>query len=121
MGQTTHSFLVDILNILPEKIECFIQAPSLENTVIKGMLQDSDYDYYKLLQLDKTSRNKFIKQALETSFEMYIQNIEIKENGVLLFEGFDGVEYGTISKKILIPEWFKEKYIPDTCMVSSEW
>lgn len=52
---------------------------------------------------------------------MYIQNMQVKKDGILLFEGFDGVEFGTISKTILIPEWFKEKYIPDTCTVSMEW
>lgn len=115
------NFLVAVLNILPEKVECFIQAPSLDNIIIEGMLQNSAYDYYKLLRLDEASKDRFIQQELETSFGMYIQNIEIRENGALLFKGFDGVEYGTLSKKLFIPEWFKEKYMPDTCLISSEW
>ncbi len=121
MTQTGNNFLVDVLNILPEGIECFIQAPSLDNIIIEKMLQDSNYDYYKFLKLDKTNKDKFIEQELETFFGMYIQKIEIKEKGVLIFEGFDGVDYGTISKNIFIPEWFKEKYIPDTCTISNEW
>lgn len=121
MEQIENNFLGDVLNILPEKIECFIQAPSLDNAIIEKMLQNSDFDYYKLLRLDGESKEKVIRQQVETFFGVYIQKIEIKENGILLFEGFDGVEYGTISKKIFIPEWFKEQYIPDTCIVSSEW
>ena len=54
-------------------------------------------------------------------FSIYIQKLEIRENGVLLFEGFDGCEYGMISKWVIIPEWFKEKYVTETCIVSNEW
>lgn len=121
MEQIENSFFIDVLNILPEKVECFIQAPSLDNVIIQEMFENTDYDYYKLLSLDETNKKTVLRQELETSFSIYIQSIEIKENGVLLFEGFDGVEYGTISKHILIPNWFKEKYIPDTCVVSSDW
>lgn len=121
MKQPANSFLIDLLNILSEATECFIQAPSLDNTLIEGILQDLDNDRCKLLQLDKINRYKFINQELETSFSRYIQYIEINKNGVLLFTGFDGVEYGVISKTVSIPEWFKVKYVPDTCMISSEW
>jgi len=121
MEQNVNSFIIDVINILPEKVECFIQAPSLENSLIKEMFKKSDFDYFELLKLDKKSKVKFIKQEAETSFSVYIQKIEIKENGTLLFEGFDGLDYGLISKKISLPEWFKEKYVPDICMVSNEW
>lgn len=121
MEQLENSFLIDVLKILPEKVECFIQSPSLDNEIIQEMFQNTDFDYYKLIFLDETNKDKFLKQELETAFSIYIQNIEIKGNGVLLFKGYDGVEFGTISKKISIPEWFKEKYIPDTCMISSDW
>ena len=102
MEQNENNFLTDVLNILPEKIECFIQAPSLENSVIKEMLQKSDLDYFELLNLNKTSKEIFVRQEMETSFSVYIQKIEIRENGLLLFEGFDGCEYGMISKTLVI-------------------
>lgn len=121
MTQLENKFFVDILKILPDEIDCFIQAPSLENHFIGRMLRDSDYSYYKLLNLDKTSKDEIIKQEIETSFAMFIQNIKIKVNDILLFEGFDGVEYGTLSREISIPEWFKKKYIPEVCMISTEW
>jgi hypothetical protein len=121
MEQNENSFIIDVLNILPEKTECFIQAPSLENSAIKEMLQKSDFDYFDLLILDENSKGIFIRQEFEASFSMYLQKIEIRENGILLFEGFDGCEYGIISKKVIIPEWFKEKYVPEICMVANEW
>jgi hypothetical protein len=121
MKQSFNSLLIDILSIIPEKSECFIQAPSLENIVIKNILRDSNFDYYKFLILDKTTKAKLIEQEVETSFAIYIQSIEIKNNDNLLFEGFDGVEYGIISKNLVVPEWFKNKYIPDTCIISNDW
>ena len=121
MEQNENSFIIDVLNILPEKTECFIQAPSLENSAIKEMLQKSDFDYFDLLILDENSKGIFIRQEFEASFSMYLQKIEIRENGILLFEGFDGCEYGIISKKVIITEWFKEKYVPEICMVANEW
>ncbi len=120
MKQPANIFLIDILKVLPEATECFIQAPSLENTLVEGMLQDLDNDRCKLLQLDKINRYKFVNQELKTSFSIYIQYIEINKNGVLLFTGFDGAEYGVISKSVFIPEWFKIKYVSDICMISSE-
>lgn len=121
MEQNGNSFLIDVLNILPEKVKCFIQAPSLENSVINRLLQKSDFDYFKLLSLTKENKEVFIREEIETSFSIYIQKIEIRNNEALLFEGFDGCEYGIISKTIFIPEWFNEKYVSDICMLSNEW
>lgn len=121
MKQKKNDFLVDLMKILPEKIECLIQAPSLDNKIIQEMFQNSDYDYYELLELDDVRKKIFIDQALKTSFGVYIQKIEIKENGILLFEGFDGIEYGMISNKVSVPQWFIERYIPDICVISTKW
>lgn len=116
-----NEFFIDLFNILPESVTCFIQAPSLENNIIKNMLQDSEYDYYKLVTINSVNKEKFISQEIETSFSMYIQKIEIKQNNVLLFEGFDGIEFGIISKTVILPDWFKIKYISDVCTISKEW
>lgn len=121
MNQTKNSLIIDILRILPESVECLIQAPSIENAIISGMLRKTDVDYFQRLFLDEQSKALFIQQEKEDSFSIYIQKIEIKKDGILLFEGFDGCDYGVISKYVDIPEWFKEKYIPNTCMVSSLW
>lgn len=121
MRNEKNDFLIDVFNILPDNVECLIQAPSLENSIIQNMMVDSNYDYYKLICFDKEKKQNFINQEIENSIGDYIQNIQIKNESKMLFEGFDGFEYGTLSKYIVIPKWFNEKYIPDICMVSNEW
>lgn len=116
------NLLVDVLKILPEEVECFIQAPSLENEIIQKMMLDSELDYYKSIKFNKTNKLEFINQELNFSISAYFQNIQIKSDNKLLFQGFDGVEFGTLSKTIFTPQWFKEKYIlTELCIVSGEW
>lgn len=121
MSHIQDSFFIDVLSVLPEEIDCYIQAPSLENSVILTMLRESEYNYYLVLHLDKINRNTFVEEEVKSSFGTNIQNIQIRKDGVLLFEGFDGVEYGAISSHMKIPKWFEEKYVPDVCTVSLEW
>ncbi|MCR9016202.1 hypothetical protein [Aquiflexum gelatinilyticum] len=121
MNHKSNFFLIDLLNILPIEIELFIQAPSLMNVVIEKMLKASDQHYFKSVQFDELIKKEFVGEELKSSFSVYIQNIEIKKNGILLFKGYDGVEYGVISKKISIPVWFKEKYVPEICLISADW
>lgn len=121
MMQADNNLFIDILIILPEELKCYIQAPSLENSIIEKMLHDSEFVYYKILNISNINKQDIIKQEIANPFAMFIQNIKIKDEKSLLFEGFDGVEYGTISKKLVIPEWFKKKYIPETCIISKEW
>jgi hypothetical protein len=116
MERQPNSFFIDLLNILPQEVECFIQAPSLENTVVEAMLQNSEFDYFKVLTLDVTKKKEIVRQEIETFFSGSIQSIEIKKSGVLLFEGYDGVEFGSISREVFIPDWFKEKYSPNNLM-----
>lgn len=117
----TNFFFIDLLKIFPDDITCYIQAPSLENAVIKDLLKDSDYDQNKYLQFDKSIKNIIIRQEIETSFSKYLNRMQIRINGILVFEGFDGIEYGVISQKVNIPKWFADLYVPDTCMISSKW
>lgn len=121
MMKVDSNLFIDILTILPDELVCYIQAPSLENTNIVKMLRDSDLYYYKLLYINTINKQEIVNQEITNPFSAFIQNIRINVGKSMLFEGFDGVEYGTLSKKLIIPEWFKKKYIPDTCMVSQEW
>ena len=114
------NLLYDILNILPEEIECFLQAPNLENEIILTMMVDCEYDYYGLVRVNKANRSNFVNEGLIRSISAYIQNVQIRRDGALLFEGYDGVEFGIISKEIGIPKWFQVKYVPDTCAISTE-
>ena len=115
------NFLVDVLKIQPDDLDCLIQAPSLENSTIQAMMLDSEFDYFKSIYLDKERKMDFINEDVDHSIGNYIQHIQIRKGAELLFEGFNGVEHGTLSKLVNIPAWFKEKYIPDTCRRSSEW
>jgi hypothetical protein len=121
MSSESNNFLIDVFSILPDDMECLIQAPSLENSIVQNMMLDSEYDYYKLIRFDKERKVHFINEEITNSIGAYIQNIRIKKDESLLFEGFDGVEYGTLSKYMIVPEWFKEKYITDICTVSNDW
>jgi hypothetical protein len=48
--------------------------------------------------------------------------LEIRQDGNLLFEAFDGMEIGTVSEKFNLPDEFITKYInPGMLTVSSEW
>lgn len=121
MEEICNKLLIDILNILPNDVECYIQAPSLENSIVQMMMTDSEYDYFKLIKLNEENRLNFLNQEIAYSVSTYIQFIQIKQGTSMLFEGHDGVEFGVLSKNIVIPEWFFEKYIPDTCVISNEW
>jgi len=58
----------------------------------------------------------------EKNIEDYIERIEIRLNGGLLFEGYDSMEYGIISKKIELNKEFIINYIKgDMCEVSESW
>lgn len=121
MTSLNHNLYVDVLSILTDELECYIQAPSLRNSFIDGLLSNSNFDYYKLLKIDSTNRNDLLMQEVESNYSMYIQYILIKKGQVKLFEGYDGVEFGVISKNISIPSWFSEKYIPDDCSIPQSW
>jgi len=116
MKRSKNIFFIDLMSILPDDIECLIQAPDLENHEIESMLQDSEFEYFKKLQLDCDSKKKVIRLEEDTFFTSLIQGIEIRERGTLLFEGFDGVQFGSISSKINVPGWFREKYIPNNLL-----
>jgi hypothetical protein len=121
MTKARNSFLIDVLSIFPENTVCFIQAPSIENAIIERILESSEYDYYKQVHLTNENKLIFIEQELKNALGIYIQNIQIKQNEKLLFEGFDKVEYGILSSGLNIPKWFKDKYIPSICIISDEW
>lgn len=117
----TNILLVDVLNILPSDIECLIQAPSLKNEFIESIWIVSD-SYYFTIQLIESIRDKFITQIIDYKISDYFHNIEIRYNDKLLFEGYDGIEYGCLSKDIIIPNWFNERYIlNEDCIISNEW
>ena len=118
----TGILLVDLLAILPEEVECYIQAPSLENDVIQKMMTDTEFDYYQLVRLNKSNKKPFIEAVMIGEVVNYFHSMEIKADGKLLFEGYDGIEFGILSNTIIIPEWFTQTYVlTGDCTVSTEW
>lgn len=122
MSSDNSSLLISVLKILPKEIDCYIQAPSLEDETILSMMSETEYPYYKLIKVNNLNKEIFINHLNIHSVIEYIQNIELKNGNEILFQGFDGVEFGIISKFIRIPEWFKEKYInTGDCNISNDW
>jgi hypothetical protein len=118
----SYSLLIDVLSILPREVDCYIQAPSLEDSIILKMMKNTDFEYFKLITITSENREIFLNQIKKTSAHDYFHNIQIKISNKLLFEGYDGVEYGILSNSINIPDWFKKEYIiENVCTVSSEW
>ena len=118
----TRSLLLDVINILPENIDCYIQAPSLDDEVTLSLMQTTQFDYYKVINLNGQNKERFIQRIKEADVESYFHSVEIKLNSQLLFEGHDGVEFGTISNTVNLPQWFIDNYVTDgLCAVSNTW
>lgn len=118
----TQSYTIDIFNILPNEASCFIQAPNLEDPEILMLMLPTQFEYYKEIKLTDSNKKKIIEKVTTQNIEEDFQSIEIRHKNQLLFEGYDGMEYGTISKAFKLPIWFIEKYIKsEMCGVSKEW
>lgn len=116
------NLLIDVLSILSIEIDCFIQAPSLEDEIIQSLMSESEFDYFKLIKINNQNRNIIINHFLHNDIIQYFQSIQLKQDSKLLFEAYDGVEYGIVSKDVIIPDWFNTVYISDgTCIVSKNW
>ena len=116
------TLLVDVISILPDEVDCYIQAPSLEDVVILGLMSTTRYEYYKCIKLNSPNKEIFINRVMGYPIEEYFQSVEIRLNDKILFEGYDGVEFGIISNSIKLPEWFMDTYIKTgMCNSSNEW
>ena len=116
------SFLIDVLTILPENVDCFIQAPSLEDKYILNLMINTKLDYYKQIKINKIVKQEIIKRIKNFPITQYFQSIVIYINDIKIFEGYDGFEYGIISKNLSLPSWFKTKHIiTENCSISKDW
>lgn len=115
-------FFIDVIAILPQEIDCYIQAPSLEDKIIINMMRQTEYDYYTCIHLNEANKRVFIERLRNSTVVEYFHSIEIKKDLILLFEGYDGIESGTFSKTVNIPSWFKEKYKENWIYsISKDW
>jgi hypothetical protein len=115
-------FFIDVLMIMPINAVCYIQAPNLDSINLLNKLKQSNSEYFRLLELDDFNRQLIIDCILLENIQEDIQTIEIRYKDQLLFEGFDGVECGTISNKLKLTDNFINKYINgDLCNISTDW
>ena len=119
----TQSYIIDVINLVPDNSICFIQAPSLEDhSALNNLLMSSEFSYFRQVVLSHTNKEIISLIIKDEEVEGYFQSIEIRHDGKLYFEGYDGMEYGTISKDINLPESFIKDYINcGKCIVSNEW
>jgi hypothetical protein len=119
----TQSYIIDVINLVPVNSILFVQAPSIENSGILNLMQPSSFEYYKQILLSQLNKRLLIEIISNENIEVYFQSIEIRFNEQLLFEAYDGMEFGTMSKKLRLTDQFTESYIysKKMCIVSSEW
>jgi len=116
------SFCIDIISLLPIGSTCFIQAPHFENSKILNLMTPSKFVYYSQIKLTELNKKFLREEMISNNIQEEFQSIEIRFNNKLLFEGFDGMEFGLISNTIVLPNWFIDKHIKtDKCAISQEW
>jgi len=119
---TEKTFFIEILNLLPNNSVLYIQAPDLNSIKISNILKETEFPYYQSIHLNDENRMQIIDSVLTEDVLGYIHSAEIRFKSKLLFEGYDGMEFGTISKEIVLSEKFKNSYIEgDMCTISTEW
>ena len=118
--ENSKSFLIDVIRIVPEGSDCYVQAPSLDDKETLELMKPSEYSYYKIIKLEGLNKIKFIERLKTGDIGQYMQSMEIKIGQRILFEGWDGIEFGLISKTIILPHWFIDKY-KDMYDISKEW
>lgn len=119
----TQSYIIDIIDLVPDNSVCFIQAPSIEkSSALNDLLMPSQFSYYQQVILSQVNKKILVEIIKYEEVEGYFQSMEIRHDGKLYFEGYDGMEYGTISKDINLPDNFIKYYINgEMCIVSNEW
>jgi hypothetical protein len=86
------------------------------------LMQPTQFEYYKKIVLGEANKKKLLMEIKNHNIEEDFQSIEIRINNQILFEGYDCMEYGMVSKNFEIPLWFINKYIKnDMCSISNDW
>ena len=118
----TLQFIIDLIEIIPNNSICHIQAPSVDESEFLEILDNSKYSWARQIILNSENKNKLKNLLLKIELEDQFQTVTIEKENEKLFEGYDGMEIGEISKNLIIPEWFKEKYIEtEYCILSQNW
>jgi hypothetical protein len=110
-----------VIKIMPTNAVFYIESPHEEFiNAIAGItfIQAGLY-----IEITLTEENKHILLGITTeSFHEYIQSAKIKYKGELMFEAYDGFEYGILSKKVNVSNSILKGLIDQgNCGVSSIW
>lgn len=118
----TQSYLIEIVNLVPDDSIFYVQAPSCDHINYIKLVTNSKFPYYNQVTLTLSNKKSLIDLIVNDNIVDYFQSIEIRLNEVLLFEGYDGMEYGTISQNLRLTETFIHNFIKkDMCIVSTDW
>ena len=118
----TQSYIIDVITLVPNNSICYIQAPSIENSGFLSLMQPSSLPHYSQIVLTLNNKKLLTELIANENVEEYFQSIEIRYNNKLLFEGYDSMKYGTISKELELSTQFKKMYIKeDMCIISEDW
>jgi hypothetical protein len=118
----TQTFFIETIELVPDGSVCFIQAPSIDDWEFQQTMQTSQVPYFQQVVLTLESKERLSELVKLKQLEEQFHSLEIRQEGNLLFEAFDGMEIGTFSKKFKLPNEFESKYKSlGMLTVSSEW
>ena len=103
-------FMIDTIEIVPDNSICYIQAPSIDKANFLELFTESKYNWARQVVLNSENKEKVKNLLLRSEFEDQFHNVTIEKEEEKIFEGYDGMEIGEVSKKLSLPNWYVEKY-----------
>lgn len=118
----TLEFTIDTIEIVPDNSVCYIQAPDVNNVELLELLEESKYNWAKQIVLTLENKLKLKSLLLKVELEDRFHNVTIERESKKIFEGYDGMEIGEISKNLVTPNWYDKKYIEtEYCNRANDW
>ena len=115
-------FMIDTIEIVPDNSICYIQAPSIDKANFLELFTESKYNWARQVVLNSENKEKVKNLLLRSEFEDQFHNVTIEKEEEKIFEGYDGMEIGEVSKKLSLPNWYVEKYIESKyCNIAKDW
>ena len=116
-------FCIDVLEIVPDNSVFYVQVPSSKDAKFLKIVNDSQkYDWAKEVALNQQTKTLLKSLIAESLIVEEFNSVTIEHNEHRIFEGWDGMEIGEVSKTLILPNWFEEKYIASGyCILSASW
>lgn len=107
---------------MPDSSILYVQAPDLNLSAVRLNFQDTEYPYYLSIELDNISKVKLNESIQNQGLLDDIQHLEVRSQNKKLFEGYDHMQFGTISKDLSLSANFIDNFInTDMCVVAKDW